>query len=403
MIQTMQVTVGSSGTDFIGEGQLAIQGAIDYLASQNGGTVTLQPGAYRLDNAVRLRSRVHLVGAGEKTVLLKNPSVTVPLVEDTDWYECRVTVADASAFRVGGGVLLQGKCPHSGQDQVVIHTIRAIDGRTLWLTAQARGADGSAHHGNFWVNNGATASTLFSLVTANGATDIGVANLILDGNRGKSGYLNGNYGAALYFQDCERIKIEDVHAGHIESDGLSFQVVHDLTVVNCRFDDAIHGIHPGSGAQRPVIRNNVMRRCDVGLYWCWGVRNGLAENNIVEDCKVGISIGHRDTDNVMRGNTIRRCSKSGLVYRDDPAPQAAHANRIEENLIEDIGTPEQPGCGIDLNAPVSGTILRRNSIHCTQPGLMKTGIRIGAAVADVVLEDNTIDGPDCDVEDLRNH
>ncbi|MDD5676469.1 MAG: right-handed parallel beta-helix repeat-containing protein [Kiritimatiellae bacterium] len=398
----IKVTVGPSGADIIGETHFAIQGAIDYVAALGGGAVELRPGTYRLDNSVRLRSHVHLIGAGEKTVLIKNPSVTVSIVEDTDWYEHRVTVADASAFRVGGGILLQGKCPHSGWDQVVIHTIQAIEDRTLWLDTQARGADGGAHRGNFWVQCKPTASTIFSLVTANWGNDIRVANLVLDGNRERSGALNSCYGAALYFQDCEQIRIEDVQAGHIESDGLSFQVVHDLTVENCRFTDAVQGIHPGSGAQRPIIRNNVIRRCtDSGLFWCWGVRHGLAENNIIEDCPTGISIGHRDTDNIMRGNTVRQCSRQGLLFRGDPPAQAAHNNLIENNLFEDIGAEGKPGYGIDMNAPVGGNILRGNRLVCTRKGWMKAGIRIGEKVAHVVLDDNRAEGLDCPVEDLR--
>jgi nitrous oxidase accessory protein NosD len=130
------------------------------------------------------------------------------------------------------------------------------------------------------------------------------------------------------------------------------------------------------------------------------VRHGIAEGNTIEDCGSGISIGHRDTDNVMRGNTIRRC-RTGLTYRDDPIRQAAHDNLIEDNLFEDIGAADAPGCGIDLAAPVSGNVLRRNRFRCTRPGLMQTGIRIGERVGSVALESNEFEGLAVDVEDLR--
>jgi hypothetical protein len=145
-----------------------------------------------------------------------------------------------------------------------------------------------------------------------------------------------------------------------------------------------------------------MRRCtNNGLAWCWGVKHGLAEGNTIEDCAIGITIGHRDTDNVMRGNTVHRCSQSGLVYRDDPPHQAAHNNLIENNLFEDIGTLDNPGYGIDLAGPVNGTILRRNRIVCTQAGLMQAGIRIGTRVGSVTLDENRVEGIHRDVEDLR--
>jgi len=398
-----RITVGPDRGDLTGRDSLTIQAAIELVAAQGGGTVELLPGRYDLYNSVRLRTGVEIVGAGEPTVLSKPPSVTVPITEDTDWYDDRVTVADASGFRVGGGGLLQGRCPHSGQPQVFINTVRAIEGNTLWLVHQARGGDAPAHHGNFWVGHDATASTLFSLVTANWATDMRIADLAIDGNRGKSDSLNGNYGGALYFQDCERVVIRNVSVSHMEGDCLSFQVVHDLTVEGCRFTDAVQGVHTGSGSQRPVIRGNTIRGCtgNGGLVWCWGVRHGLAENNTIEDCATGISIGHRDTDNVMRGNTVRRCSAGGLHYRDDPPHQAAHDNLVEDNLFEDIGTPDTPGYGVDLNAPVSGTVLRGNRIVCTRPGLMKAGVLVGPKVSALTLEGNTVRGIPHEIDDLR--
>jgi len=403
MAGRLQVTVGRDRADFVGADDLAIQAAVDFVALRGGGTVRIGKGTYRLHNSVRLRSGVSLVGSGLETVLFKEPSTTVPLTDDTDWYDHHVTVADPSPFRVGGGILLQATCPHSGSEQVIITTVLGIQGHRLDLASQARGPDGGAHRGNFWVGHSPTASTLFSLVTANWATDLRVADLAIDGNRGRSAYLNGNYGAALYFQDCERVLVENVEVAHIESDCLSFQVVHDLTVRDCRFLDAVQGVHAGSGSQRPVIRGNLIRGAtgNGGLVWCWGVRHGLAEDNTIEDCAIGINIGHRDTDNIMRGNAIRRCTQGGLVYRPDPPHQAAHDNRVEGNLFEDIGTPDKPGCGIDIGVPVHGNVLRANHIACTRPGLMHAGICIGPTAGENTLADNTVEGIAMAVEDRR--
>ena len=97
----LEVTVGAEGTTFKGLDDLAIQAAIDYVAARGGGrTVALHDGTYQLHNSVRLRSGVRLVGQGRGTVLRKCASVTVPLTEDTDWYGNRVTVEEASGFRI---------------------------------------------------------------------------------------------------------------------------------------------------------------------------------------------------------------------------------------------------------------------------------------------------------------
>jgi hypothetical protein len=381
-------------------GDAAIQRAIECVAAHGGGTVRVGPGVYHLHNSVRLRSGVRVIGSGEDTLLLKEPSATVPLVEDSDWYEACVRVADARPFRVGGGVLLSGKCPHSGAETIQIHAILAVEGNTLHLDNRSR-ARYPAHLGNFWVGHEATASTLFPYVTGNWVTDVEVGYLRVDGNREHNTYLHGNYAAAVYFQDCARVHLHHLRVGNVDSDGLSFQIVDDLTIEDSVFEDCVQGIHAGSGAQRPVMRRNKIRRTGShGLVWCWGVRNGLAETNTIEDCGSGISIGHRDTDNVMRGNTLRRCA-TGLTYRDDPPHQAAHDNLIEDNLFENLGTPEEPGYGINMDSPVHGNVLRGNRFVCTQPGLMQAAIRLGPQVESVVVEGNTCEGLPCEVEDLR--
>ncbi|MCC7492249.1 MAG: right-handed parallel beta-helix repeat-containing protein [Fimbriimonadaceae bacterium] len=388
-----ELTVGGPAADLAGHDHLAIQAAIDYLAARGGGTVRLPPGTWRLGNAVRLRRGITLRGAGVDTVLRKEPSETVAIVEDVDWFEHRVVVADARPFRVGGGIQLRGRCPHYGQTQITISTVAAVDGQTLWLEQAGRGLGDPAHHGNFWVGYEPTASTLHSLLTANWATDLAIADLRLDGNREQSGELNGNYGGAIYLQDCQRVQLDRLHVGNMLSDGVSFQVVHDLSVQDCTFEGLDQGIHPGSGSQRPQIRRNQIRHCRRhGLSWCWGVQQGLAADNLIEDCTIGSSIGHRDTHNVIRGNTIRRCPGGGLVYRDDPPHQAAHDNLVEGNRFEDIGTLDQPGYGIDLAGPVERNVLRGNVVVCTQPGRMRAAIRIGPTAGEVTLTDNRGEG-----------
>lgn len=382
-----RVNVGG-GADLPGASDSAIQAAIELVAARGGGVVQLAAGLYELTNSVRLRSGVHLCGSGPETVLRKCPSATVAIVEDTDWYERRVTVADVAPFRVGGGVTLQSTCPHYGCPQISIHTILAIEGHTLHLDNMARGLGDPPHYGNFWVGYNPTASTVFSPVTANWATEFGVSDLTIDGNRGESDCLNGNYCAALYFQDCSRVTVERVKAGNIRSDGISFQVVHDLAVRDCLFEDCVQGIHPGSGSQRPVIQRNTVRRAEVGLFWCWGVKHGLAEGNTFEECRLGMSIGHRDTHNTMRGNTMLRCSEAGLLFRVDPRHQAADHNLVEGNRFEDCGSADGPGVGIDIAGPVTGIDLRDNRFAESEFGVMPTGIRICAEAGEVRMDGN---------------
>jgi len=79
------------------------------------------------------------------------------------------------------------------------------------------------------------------------------------------------------------------------------------------------------------------------------VKYGLAEGNIIDGNRsYGISIGHCDTDNVMRNNEIRNSGKIGILFRDDSRGQDFWANRnlIEGNKILDSGGDD--GIAIDI-------------------------------------------------------
>jgi hypothetical protein len=195
-----------------------------------------------------------------------------------------------------------------------------------------------------------------------------------------------------------------VIARNNEGDGISWQVCHDVTVEGCQsYGHRGLGLHPGSGSQRPVIRNNLVRDCRIGLFWCWGVKHGIAEGNVICACsEYGISIGHRDTDNVMRDNQVYDSGKAGLYFRpEEPTIRSAHRNRIESNLFQNAGTEEQPGVGIDLAGAVDGVELCQNQILNPPDGHMRTGIRIARGVTNLVLMGNQMVGVEYDVEDQR--
>ncbi|MCR4411915.1 MAG: right-handed parallel beta-helix repeat-containing protein, partial [Thermoguttaceae bacterium] len=185
-------------------------------------------------------------------------------------------------------------------------------------------------------------------------------------------------------------------------DGISWQVAHDVTVEGCRSEGhAGLGLHPGSGSQRAVIRNNTVRHSAIGLFFCWGVKFALAEGNTIDDCRQsGISIGHRDTDNVVRKNTIRRSGQVGVLFRPERGKNfAPHRNRLEANRIENSG-PEN-GVGIDVQGCTEGVALVQNEIVETRGPAQRTGIRIAPDTRDLRLDDNRIQGVAVPIADLR--
>jgi nitrous oxidase accessory protein NosD len=252
----------------------------------------------------------------------------------------------------------------------------------------------------------AEAATLFPVVSGDQVNDIVIEGLAIDGNRAANENLNGNYGGGIFLQDCDRVTIRDVTTRDNNGDGISWQVCDDVTVDACRsLNNADLGLHPGSGSQRPVVTNCVIRGCDQGFFFCWGVRHGRVEGNLIEDSgKYGISIGHRDTDNLVRGNTVRRSGQHGILFREHPvARRDPHRNIFEDNLIEDSGA-EGDCVAIEMLGTAGDVVLRGNRIVDTREASderRRIGIRVGGGVERLTVEGGEYRGIEEEVVNLR--
>ena len=393
--QKLTITVGRDKADLVGRDDKVIQAAVDYVARLGGGTVHVLPGTYTLRSAIFLPSRIRLLGSGAASVLTKIESATVDLADDSDWYDQEMTLADARGFRVGDGVVLRATNPHDGSQEVIKRTLVARSGSRFKLNDGLRK--------NLWLSGKPTCSLLFPLLTSQRTADVVIENLTLDGNRENNENLNGNYGGCIFLQDCNRYTIRQVTARNYNGDGISFQVCHDVRVEDCHsHDNADLGVHPGSGSQRPLILRNRLDRNGIGLFWCWGVKYGLAEENrIDENRNYGISIGHNDTDNVMRNNEITRSGRVGILFRDESRGRDFWANRnlIEGNRIVDSGS--EAGVGIDIQGRTKDVRVIANEIRETRGPERRIGIRIAQEAGAVELAANTIEGFETNVADLR--
>ncbi len=219
---------------------------------------------------------------------------------------------------------------------------------------------------------------------------------MLDGNQRANVHLNGCRGAGIFLYRAFATVIEGCLVRNYNGDGISFQQSNDVTVVDCISEDnASLGLHPGSGSQRPVIRRCTARRNGTdGLFLCWRVRHGLFEDNVLQqNGRFGISIGHKDSDNLLRGNRVRLNGRNGVFFRNETLGMAAHRNRLEDNLIEDNGT-EGPAAGIRIRGETNGLIFKGNTVRDSRPEGARTqtvGILIEEQVGEVRLEQNTIE------------
>ncbi|QDV48230.1 right-handed parallel beta-helix repeat-containing protein [Gimesia fumaroli] len=394
--ERISISVGTDRGDIVGSSDKALQAAIDYIAGKGGGTVRILPGTFTLRNALHLPSRIRLLGSGPETIITKGASETVALSEDSDWYDQEITLEKSAGFQVGDGVVLISKNPNTGSQDVIKRTLVARSGNRFKLNDGLRK--------NLWLSGKPTASSLFPLLTSEYTKNVVIENLTLDGNRKNNTNLNGNYGGCIFLQDCNRYTIRDVTTRNYNGDGISFQICHDVKVEHCHsHDNAGLGVHPGSGSQRPQIINSRFENNHIGLFWCWGVKYGLAEKNQLTGNNFGISIGHNDTDNIMRENVISNSGKVGILFRDDARGKNFWANRntVVKNQIINSGADQ--GVAIDITGKTSDLIITDNTIVEQRKPMQRTGIRIGPDAGTVKLADNQIQGFMKSIDDQRKN
>lgn len=391
--ERLTITVGPAEADIVGTGDRALQAAVDYVVRLGGGTVRVLPGRYTLRNALYLRRGVRLLGSGEKSVLFKRASHETLLADDSDWYDQEITLVDPDGFEVGDGVILESKNPHTGGTDVLRRTLVARSGNRFKLDKALRS--------NFWTAMAPTISSRFPMITAEEEGGFAVEDLALDGNRANNANINGNYAGALWFQDCSDVALTGLHVRDYNGDGISFQICHDFRVERCHVhNNSDLAIHPGSGSQRPCIRGNQVSGSNIGIFFCWGVKYGLAEENHIAACNYGVSIGHHDDENVVVDNEIQGSFINGLVFRPERGEGfTAKGNRFERNRITDSGG--DAGIAIDVQGVTANNALIRNVIRETRGAAGRTGIQLGEEVGAMVLTDNIIEGFTTPVRDLR--
>jgi hypothetical protein len=174
--------------------------------------------------------------------------------------------------------------------------------------------------------------------------------------------------------------------------------VEDVSVSNCEaYGNAFHGIHLGTGARRGRVRyNRTHNNGQDGLFLCWRVQEAVYEKNQSwGNDGDGISLGHKDTDNLFLENVISGNGRAGIFFRDETEANAAHRNVFRDNKIEDNGRPGVPGYGVRIEGTTQQLVFRSNFIRDTRKGAAATqqvGISIGPRADYVTCERNIFEG-----------
>jgi len=330
-------------------------------------------------DSLHLRSRVTVRGSGDRTVLVKDREHRTRLAADGDYGEFAITVDEKSGFGIGCGVYVASKTQRNFHG--VCATI--LNSRDHYFTlSRSMNAD-------ILMSDGGFAATVFPIISGYQIQDAVVENLTVDGTIDQNPTkIDGCRTAAIYLFRGDGCQIRDCMVRNYNGDGISFQQSNDVTVERCQvIGCAGFGLHPGSGSQRPTVKNcKAINNGEDGFFFCWRVRGGLAEGNWLEgNGGYGMSIGHKDSDNRVLKNTILGNKLGGVYWRAETEPMAAHRITFEQNTVKD-----NEGWGLFIDGATEGTLIRNNVIEDSGVGRQKTGIRIGKQAGDVVLKDNVI-------------
>ena len=386
MSELPRITAGLRDADLVGGDNRALQAAVDYVAGLGGGVVEIGAGEFTMHDSLHLRSGVTVRGRPGQTVLRKADSVQSPLALDGDFGEQQVTVSSPDGFAVGASVAVWDK--NAGGFHTTVARITGRNGNTLALDKPLMA--------DCMVAAGAQAATVFPVISGYDLRQARVEGLIVDGNRQANAWLNGCRGAGIFLYRAFGTVIQSCTVRNYHGDGISFQQSNDVQVIDCVSENNSHlGLHPGSGSQRPIIRGcTAQRNGEDGLFLCWRVRHGLFEDNLLqENGRFGISIGHKDSDNLLQRNRVLANAADGVFFRNESQAMAPHRNRLKDNIIENNGT-QGNAAGVRVRGEPQELVLEDNVIRDTRPKDRQTqtvGVLIEAGVGDIRLDRNTIE------------
>jgi len=394
MKNEIHISVGVEDAAITGADHRALQAAVDYVAALGGGTIQVQSGTYRMEDSLHLRSNIKLIGNSEQTIFRKGHGSISPLSTDGDYGEEQVSLIDPTGFEVGSGISVRDDS--SGGFHTTTATIIAQLDKNTFAINKPLQAD-------YMVAKNASAKNAFPVISAYHAENVEIEGLTIDGNRAVNQPLNGCRGAGIFFYRVNNSRIHNCIVHDYNGDGYSFQQSNDIVIENCQsYHNSNLGFHPGSGSQRPVIRNNTAYENEGdGLFLCWRVRHGIFEGNeLRNNGQYGISIGHKDSDNLLIDNLVLSNASHGIYFRNEPEYTGGHRNRLEANAIYNNGT-QGNGNGITIDGETNDINIVNNRIgnkteygHATQ----RIGISVGQKTKRIKITENEIkDNLDIDI------
>lgn len=383
-----EITVGGNNADINGFTEIAIQAAVEALARRGGGTVRLSAGTFDIAAPIRLYSNITLIGSGEQTVLRKIEGVVSKLSIDPGFGQLWVDVEQADGFRPGMGILVNDTRNPYGWDESTAVITDIVNDR-LFLSSRLIN--------NYDTEFSAAASNACSIIEAVGVESVVIQSLVIEGNKQTNEYIGGCRGGGVYLCDVTDSEVKNIKVMNFNGDGISWQITERVRIEQCEVVGCTgSGLHPGSRSEySEIISCSCHDNGEDGIFICWAVQHGTIENNrFCNNGRHGISIGHQDTDNWFKGNTISGNSEHGVYARQEKEMNGAHRNRFEENTMEDNGQGE--GAGMYIEGVTKNWQIVNNSIRSIKKK-QKYGIVVKSSEETMHYENNQIEGHEKDV------
>lgn len=435
------ITVGRRESNLIGNDGGTIQHAIDQAHADGGGIVDVLPGEYFLKDAVRLRPNVHLRGTPGKTILKRAPLVMSKLVCDADRGQRVIYPEDVTRFRVGMGVgLFDRKAGWTKTSTpwtvVAIHEDHIEIDRIL---DEERYEENDGIVVNFFPMLQAVMAdhSILEGVSADGSVSVEhpltnaieqeVADALRDPPPYFSDRIRGPRTALVFHQTSQSCQVRHVRAYNGTGDGFCFNMASEQMVMqHCEADhNGWYGIHPGShSAFAEISHCHIHDNASDGLYVCWGVHHSKFTHNDIHDngwehWRSGISIGHKDTDNLIAHNRIAHNAKYGLCIRDKTPQNAPHRCTYQNNTFENnaclpdelrevkdkLPAREDVQAQVSIGKNVRDLTFRENRFSETRESMQEQNtiaFSIHPDTHNITIEDNQFEGIATEQADARS-
>jgi len=392
----LTLTVGQTEGELTGTDDKIIQAGIEFLNRLGGGTLHILPGVYNIKNAIYLRPNITIKGSGEKTVLKMAAGFVTPIIRNIDKGEYGTQVKDPSGFTPGRGIMLRTTAKEAWAITTFKATVTRIEDDIVYFDKIA--------DKDFHLKKQCTAATIFPIITAENVDNVNIEDIILDGNIEQNEHINGNFSGAVFLHLCNNWNFKNVIARNYNGDGFSWQTCNDIHFDNCKaLDNTDLGFHPGTSSQRPIITNCISSGNSQGIYFCWGVTDGFVDDcTLSGNTRYGISIGHRDTDNIILNCLVENNKEVGILFRKDEDDEffAGNRNLIKNCIVKDNGSDKE-GIGIDIRWKTKDITIENTKFINSQAGNQKIGIQISKDAEGINMSGNSFEKIDVEIKNLQ--